>query len=359
MAGNIIGQLFRVTSFGESHGPAIGGVIDGCPAGLRIGMEFIQQELARRRTGSTPGSSGRREEDRVEFLSGLLEGVTTGTPVAFLIRNKDQKPGDYDHLRQAYRPSHADYTYEAKYGLRDHRGGGRASARETAVRVVAGAIAKLLLQREGITVAGFVSRIGRVEAALPYQEMDLSKTESSPVRCPDATASEAMVRHVEETGREGDTLGGTITCVITGAPAGLGEPVYDRLEAELAKAVMSINAVKGFDIGSGTEAAGARGSAHNDRFLFQDGRVITETNRSGGVQGGISNGQDIYFRAYFKPVATIMQDQRSVNRAGDEVVIQGAGRHDVCVVPRAVPIVEAMAAITLADLYLRHRSSTL
>jgi chorismate synthase len=357
MAGNSIGQLFRLTSFGESHGPAIGGIIDGCPAGLKIDMEFIENELGRRKAGRTPGSTSRKEPDKIEFLSGILDGMTTGTPLAFLIRNKDQRSTDYDHLKQAYRPSHADYTYEAKYGIRDHRGGGRASARETVVRVVAGAVAKLMLQQEGIEITGYVSRIGQVEVAKSYVNMNLSLSQKSPVRCPDPEASEAMVRHLDEVSKEGDTLGGTVTCIVSGIPAGLGEPVYDRLEAELAKAVLSINAVKGFDIGSGVDAAEARGSEHNDRFVIREGRVITETNRSGGVQGGISNGQDLYFRAFFKPVATLMQDQRSVNRAGEEVVIKGKGRHDVCVVPRAVPIVEAMAAITLADLMLRNRAS--
>ena len=359
MAGNSIGQLFRVTSFGESHGPAIGGVIDGCPAGLKISEEEVAVQLARRKTGSTPGSSARKEDDVVEFLSGILEGRTTGTPIAFIIRNKDQKPMDYDHLSQAYRPSHADYTYEAKYGLRDHRGGGRASARETAVRVVAGAIASMVLQEAGISVAGFVSRIGEVELPLPYPQLDLSTTERSPLRCPDEKTSEAMISHLEQVRSEGDTVGGTVTCILTGVPAGLGEPVYDRFEADLAKAIMSINAVKGFDIGSGVRAAETRGSAHNDQFIINNGQVSTSTNRSGGVQGGITNGQDIHFRAFFKPVATLMQDQKTISRAGEEVVIKGKGRHDVCVVPRAVPIVEAMAAIVTADFYLRNRASKL
>jgi len=357
MAGNTTGKIFRLTSFGESHGSAIGGVIDGCPAGLKIDPEFIRHEMGRRKPGVQPASSTRMEEDQVEFLSGIFEGTTTGTPIAFLIRNKDHKPEDYDHLKNVYRPSHADFTYEKKYGIRDHRGGGRSSARETAVRVAAGAIAKLFVQAFGMDIAGYVSQIGHVTIKADYTSLDLDKTEVSPVRCPDKTTNDAMVALLDETKHKGDTLGGIVSCVISGVPAGLGEPVFDRFEADLAKAIMGINAVKAFDIGSGMHAASALGSEHNDRFVMNDGIVNTSTNFSGGVQGGITNGQDICFRAFFKPVATLMQDQKSVDQNGQEVIIKGRGRHDVCVVPRAVPIVEAMAALTLADFFLRNRSS--
>lgn len=357
MSGNTTGKIFRFTSFGESHGPAIGGVIDGCPAGLVIDLSFIDAELQRRKTGQIPSSSSRTEDDQVEFLSGIFEGKTTGTPIAFIIRNKGQRPEDYDHLRSSYRPSHADYTYEQKYGLRDYRGGGRASARETAARVVAGSVAKLLLEKAGISIKGYVSRIGEVELNKDYRSLDPGKAADSPVNCPDDDTTARMLELLDAAKEQGDTLGGTVTCIATGMPAGLGEPVFDRLEADLAKGVLGINAVKGFDIGSGIRAASSKGSEHNDRFIMQNGKMATSTNNSGGVQGGISNGQDIYFRAFFKPVATLMKDQLTLNRDGQEVIIKGKGRHDVCVVPRAVPVVEAMAALVLADHLLRNRSS--
>ena len=354
MAGNTIGTLFKLTSFGESHGPAIGGIIDGCPAGLDIDMSAIETQLNRRKTGSGPAASTRLEDDTVEILSGIFKGKTTGTPIGFIIRNKDQKPEDYDHLEGAFRPSHADYTYEAKYGFRDHRGGGRSSARETAIRVVAGAIASALLETKGVFVRAYVSQIGPVTMAGTAQFFEPEMVDSSPVRCPEKKTSDAMISFLDDLKKAGDTVGGTITCVVTGTPPGLGEPVFDRFEADLAKAVMSINAVKGFDIGSGYASASAWGSELNDPFRMENGKVRTTSNHSGGVQGGITNGEDIYFRAFFKPVATLMKDQVSVDRNGKEVVLKGKGRHDVCVVPRAVPIIEAMTAITLADLYLRN-----
>lgn len=359
MAGNSFGKIFRLTSFGESHGPAIGGVLDGCPAGLLIDHDFIKAEMARRKTGSGPVSSTRKEDDRVEFLSGIFEGKTTGTPLAFIIRNQDQKPEDYDHLKDHFRPSHADYTYQEKYGIRDHRGGGRSSARETAIRVAAGAIAKLLLKEWSIGIKAYVSQIGNVKLSKPYIQLDLDQVEESVLRCPDKSSTDKMLKLLETVKEKGDSAGGTITCVAQGVPAGLGEPVYDRIEAELARAMMSINAVKGFDIGSGIMAAEALGSKHNDRFQMENGKITTKTNFAGGVLGGITTGQDVYFRTFFKPVATIMQDQKSVNSKGESVVISGKGRHDVCIVPRAVPIVEAMAALTIADFLLRNRSSRL
>jgi chorismate synthase len=357
MGGNTTGKIFSLTSFGESHGPAIGGVIDGCPAGLDIDTGFIEAELDRRKTGRTPSASARREDDKIEFLSGIFHGISTGAPIAYIIRNKDQRPEDYSQFEGAYRPSHADFTYEQKYGLRDHRGGGRASARETAVRVVGGSIAKLFLKKAGIFVRGYVSQIGTVELREDFSALDLSTADSSPVCCPDLKTSDAMVAYLDELKQQGDTAGGTVTCVITGVPAGLGEPVFDRLEASLGHAILSINAVKAFDIGSGFGAATAKGLEHNDRFVMKNGKIATATNRSGGVQGGITNGEDIYFRAFFKPVATLMQDLVTINRSGQEVLIKGKGRHDVCVVPRAVPIVEAMAALTMADFILRNRAA--
>lgn len=357
MAGNSIGHTFKLTSFGESHGPAIGGVIDGCPAGLKIDRDFIYTELQRRKTASGPAASSRNEKDNVEFLSGLLGDYTTGTPLAFIIRNKDQKPEDYDHLKKSYRPSHADFTYDQKYGIRDHRGGGRASARETAVRVVAGAIAKMILKTSSIAIAGFVSKIGQIELDKHYSECDLSLITESQVCCPDRSTSDQMIELLDVIKQKGDTVGGVITCIVTGAPVGLGEPVFDRFEADLAKAIMSINAVKGFDIGSGIKASEAFGSDHNDSMVNKDGKIHTLTNNAGGVLGGITNGEDIYFKAYFKPVATVMQNQESVDNQGNKVILKGKGRHDVCVVPRAVPIVEAMAAIVLVNFLFRNKSA--
>lgn len=357
MDGNTLNRIFRLTSFGESHGPSIGGVINGCPAGLLIDEEFIRKEMKRRTPANYLGSSSRKEPDTVEFLSGIFEGKTTGTPIAFLIKNKDQKSEDYDHLKSTFRPSHADFTYNRKYGIRDHRGGGRASARETAVRVAAGAIAKLLLQAHNIHIWGYVSAIGSISTPFPYTRLEMSNIEKSPLRCPDTEASNQMLDLLDQVKEAGDSVGGVVQCVVTGVPAGLGEPVFDRLEADLAKAMLSINAVKGFDIGMGVEAAKTFGSKHNDPFVNKDGQIETLSNHAGGVLGGISNGQDIYFRTFFKPVATIMQDQQTVDKDGQAVRLKGKGRHDVCVVPRAVPIVEAMTALTIVDFLLRARNN--
>jgi len=359
MAGNSIGHIFRLTSFGESHGSAVGGVIDGCPAGLEIDYDFINFEIQRRKTGQFKSSSTRKEEDIVEFLSGIFENKSTGTPIAFLIKNKDQNPGDYDHLKNSFRPSHADFTYQKKYGIRDHRGGGRASARETIVRVVAGAVAKLFLKTQRIQIQAYVSQIGDIAITKDYSDLNLSNTETSSVRCPDKNTSQKMISYLDKIRSDGDTVGGIVFCIIKGVPVGLGEPIYDKLEANLAKAIMSINAVKGFDVGSGFKAAKERGSQHNDKFVVSGGKVITESNYSGGIQGGISNGMDIYFSTAFKPVATLMQDQVTVDKKGKTVKIEGKGRHDVCIVPRAVPVVEAMAALTIADMVLRNKNAKL
>lgn len=353
---NSTGHQFRITTFGESHGPAIGVVIDGCPAGLAIDEPFIQSELDRRKPGQSRITTQRREEDVVTILSGVFEGKTTGTPMALIIANQDQRSKDYGHVQDTYRPSHADFTYDAKYGFRDYRGGGRSSARETAARVAAGAVAKLLLQQAGIKVQAFVSRVGDIEAP-HYSQMDLSKTEENIVRCPDGATAEKMIALIDEVRLDRDTIGGLVTGVITGAPAGLGEPVFDKLHAELGKAMLGINAVKGFEYGSGFAGVGLRGSQHNDEFYHDGSRVRTKTNHSGGVQGGISNGEDIYFNVAFKPVATIMQDQQTVDKGGNEATVSGKGRHDPCVLPRAVPIVEAMAALVMADFWLRARMS--
>jgi chorismate synthase len=357
MAGNSIGTIFKLTTFGESHGQAIGGVIDGCPAGISINEEFVEQQMQRRRPGQSAISTQRTEEDKVEILSGVFEGITTGTPIAILIRNNDQRSADYSALKSVYRPSHADYTMDSKYGIRDYRGGGRSSARETAVRVAAAAIARLFLNQYKITVQAFVSAIGTIELETPYQELDLSLSETNPVRCPDPKTAEGMKAQIEAARDEKDSLGGIITCVIRGCPAGLGEPVFDKLHAELGKAMLSINAVKGFEIGSGFKAARMKGSEHNDAFESKEGEVHTLSNFSGGIQGGISNGQDIYFKVAFKPVATIGKEQHTIDTSGKNTTIAAAGRHDPCVVPRAVPIVEAMAVLVLADMLLRARSS--
>ena len=348
---NTYGTLFRVTTFGESHGPGIGVVIDGCPAGLELDMEFIQQELTRRKPGQSKITTQRKEDDAFQVLSGAFEGKTTGTPLTLFIPNKDQKSKDYSHIADKYRPSHADYTYQQKYGIRDYRGGGRSSARETAARVAAGSVARLLLKRIGIEFTAYVSQVGNVHTP-HYSELDLSKVESNIVRCPHGPAAKRMIALIDKMRKEQDTIGGVVTCVITGVPAGLGEPVFDKLHAELGKAMLSINAVKGFEYGSGFDGVAMRGSEHNDAFEASGDKVRTLTNHSGGIQGGISNGEDIYFNVAFKPVATIMQDQQSVNEQGEAVTVSGKGRHDPCVVPRAVPIVEAMAAIVLADFYL-------
>ena len=357
MAGNSFGQVFRLTTFGESHGPAIGGVIDGCPAGLSIDMDLLKTDMARRRPGQSDLTTKRDEKDEVEFLSGIFEGKTTGTPIGFIILNKDQKSKDYSHLKNTFRPGHADFTYEKKYGFRDYRGGGRSSARETACRVVAGSVAKMILKKLNIRFYTWVSQIGEITTDPDYNKLNLETTEESPGRCPDKISADKMIELIEKVRDTGDTLGGATTGLIQNVPAGLGEPVFDKLEAELARAMLSINAVKGFEIGSGFQAAWMKGSENNDLFETKDGKITTLTNHSGGVQGGISNGQDIYFRVAFKPVSTLMSDQRSVDRSGQSVIVRGKGRHDACVVPRAVPIVESMAAIVLADLYLRDKAS--
>lgn len=350
MAGNSYGNLFKITTFGESHGEAVGGIIEGCPPNLILDFGAIQNELARRKPGQSTLVSQRKEDDEVQFLSGIFDGKTTGTPIGFVIKNTNQKPNDYEHIKDSYRPSHADYVYEKKYGIRDYRGGGRSSARETACRVVAGAIAKQMLPE--IKINAFVSSVGEVFIDKPYQELDFSKTDSNAVRCPDLETAQKMEDLIKEIRKEGDTIGGTITCVISQVPIGLGEPVFDKLHAELGKAMLSINAVKGFEYGSGFCGARMKGSEHNDLYQ-KDG--TTKTNLSGGIQGGISNGMDIYFRVAFKPVATIMQVQETLDNQGNIIEMQGKGRHDPCVVPRAVPVVEAMAAIVLADFYLRNK----
>lgn len=355
MAGNSFGQFFRITTFGESHGPAIGVVIDGCPAGLDFDLAFIQQQMDRRRPGQSALTTDRNEADRVEVLSGVFDGKTTGTPIAMLLRNADQRSKDYDALKEVYRPSHADYTYEARYGFRDHRGGGRSSARETAARVAAGALAQLLLRTAGVQVQAYVSAVGPIVLQKVASELDLSLVDSHAVRCPDPSTANAMEALIAQLKAEGDSVGGVISCVASGVPAGWGEPVFDKLEADLAKAMLSINAVKGFEVGSGFAASKGRGSAFNDAFVLEDGKVRTRTNHSGGIQGGISNGEDITFRVGFKPVATIAQKQQTLTRSGEATELQAQGRHDPCVVPRAVPIVEAMTALVLADHMLRAR----
>lgn len=358
MAGNSFGEIFRITTFGESHGKAIGVIIDGCPAGMEIDFELIHHDLDRRKPGQSAITTQRKESDTFETLSGIFEGKTTGSPIAIIIRNEDQKPDDYKHLKETFRPSHADFTYEMKYGLRDYRGGGRSSARETAARVVAGAIARQLLKKEGIEIAAYVSAVGSLRLENNYQQLDLLKTDNNIVRCPDETAANKMIELIQDTRKKGDTIGGIVTCVVKGCPVGLGEPVFDKLHADLGKAMLSINAVHGFEYGSGFEGTKKYGSENNDEFfLSAENKISTKTNYSGGIQGGISNGMDIYFNVAFKPVATIMQAQNSVDKEGKEVEIKGKGRHDPCVVPRAVPIVEAMAALVLVDHLLRNKLS--
>ena len=360
MAGNSFGNIFKLTSFGESHGLAIGGVIDGCPAGLEIDIEFIQKELNRRKPGQSAIVTARSENDTVEFLSGIFEGKSTGTPIAFLIKNKDQNSADYEHLKDTFRPSHADYTYQKKYEHRDYRGGGRSSARETIARVVAGAIAKLLLQKIGVTIHAFVSQVGKIRVEKQYTELDFSKIETNEIRCPDEQVANEMIKHIKFVKSKGDTVGGVITCVAQKVPVGLGEPVFDKLHAELGKAMLSINAVKGFEIGSGFYGSTLLGSEHNDAFEKNtEGKITTKSNHSGGIQGGISNGQDIYFNVAFKPVSTLMMNQLSVDKEGNTVIVEGKGRHDACVLPRAVPIVEAMTALVLADYFLLSQLSSI
>lgn len=351
MAGNTFGTLFKLTSFGESHGVAIGGVIDGCPAGIALNLDAIQHDLDRRKPGQSAIVTQRKEPDTVAFFSGIFEGKTTGTPIGFAIHNTNQKSHDYSHIEDSYRPSHADYVYDQKYGFRDYRGGGRSSARETASRVVAGAIAKQMLPE--IKINAFVSQVGDMRLDKEYRNLDLSLTEENPVRCPDPEMAKKMEAYIKEVRKEGDTIGGIITCVAQNVPVGLGEPVFDKLHAELGKAMLSINAVKGFEFGSGFEGVKMKGSVHNDQFN-SDGS--TKTNYSGGIQGGISNGMDIYFNVAFKPVATVIQGYETIDKKGNMVQTQGKGRHDPCVVPRAVPIVEAMAAMVLADYTLLNRT---
>lgn len=355
---NSYGTLFRITTFGESHGHSIGVVIDGCPAGLQIDEAFIQSELDRRKPGQSKITTQRKEDDTFKILSGVFEGKSTGAPIALVIENSDQRSKDYSHLESTFRPSHADYTYEAKYGLRDHRGGGRSSARETAARVAAGAVAKLLLRKFAVEINAYVSQVGEIKAP-HYTKLDLDKTEETIVRCPDAATAEKMIALIDQTRLNRDTIGGIVTCVIKNTPVGLGEPVFDKLHAELGKAMLGINAVKGFEYGSGFEGVKMHGSQHNDEFYNDGGKIKTKTNHSGGIQGGISNGEDIYFNVAFKPVATIMQDQQSVDKEGNEVTVSGKGRHDPCVVPRAVPIVEAMAALVMVDFFLRSKVNKL
>lgn len=353
---NSIGRLLRLTTFGESHGVAIGGVLDGFPAGVVMDEEFISREMNRRRPGQSAITTARHEQDKVTFLSGLFEGRTTGTPIAFVINNDNTRSGDYENMRGVYRPSHADYVYDCKYGLRDHRGGGRSSARETAVRVCAGAIAKLALRQLGITVQAYTSQVGNIRLEKGYDCYDLSLIENNAVRCPDADKAQVMERLILDVKRQGDTVGGVVTCVIKGVPAGLGEPVYGKLTSSLAHAMFSINAVKGFEYGNGFEAALGKGSEQNDVFYNNNGKVATRTNNSGGMQGGISNGNDIYFNVAFKPVATLLMEQDTVTSDGEETVLLAHGRHDPCVVPRAVPVIEAMAALVVLDNYLLDRS---
>lgn len=353
---NSIGRLLRLTTFGESHGVAIGGVLDGFPAGIVIDEDFIKSEMVRRRPGQSAVTTARKEQDAVEFLSGIFEGRTTGAPIAFVIKNDNSRSKDYDNMRDVYRPSHADYVYDCKYGLRDHRGGGRSSARETAVRVCAGAIAKLALMQLGITVQAYTSQVGNIKLDKGYEQYDILSAESNVVRCPDAEKAKAMEQLILDVKRRGDTVGGIVTCVVKGVPAGLGEPLYGKLTSSLAHAMLSINAVKGFEYGNGFDAASGYGSEQNDIFYRDGDAVATRTNNSGGVQGGISNGNDIYFRVAFKPVATLLMEQSTVNCSGEETTLLAHGRHDPCVVPRAVPVVEAMAALVILDNYLLDRS---
>ncbi|GAA5035131.1 chorismate synthase [Marivirga lumbricoides] len=354
---NSFGKIFKITTYGESHGVGIGVIIDGCPAGVDVDEDLIRVEMQRRKPGQSKITTQRKEEDEVEILSGVFEGKTTGTPLALSIRNQDQKSKDYSHIKDSYRPSHADYTYDKKYGVRDYRGGGRSSARETAARVAAGAIAKMFLAHYGIKVQAYVSQVGDFKLKKHYSQMDLSRAEENIVRCPDAETAEKMIELIDETRKNRDTIGGIVSCLIENVPVGLGEPVFDKLHAVLGQAMLSINAVKGFEYGSGFEGVKMYGSEHNDVFVKEGDKIVTRTNHSGGIQGGISNGEDIYMNVAFKPIATIMNDQESIDKEGNKVTVSGKGRHDPCVVPRAVPIVEAMAALTIADFILRAKTS--
>ena len=359
MYNNTFGNIFRLTSFGESLGKAIGGVIDGFPAGISIDEDFIQHELDRRRPGQSALTTARKEADKVEFLSGIYEGVSTGCPIGFVIWNTNQHSNDYDNMKDVFRPSHADYTYTQKYGVRDHRGGGRSSARETIARVVGGALAKLALKQLGVTVTAFTSQVGIYKLDKDYTHYDLSVAEENPVRCPDPEMAKQMGDYIYNIKGEGDTVGGVISCVVKGCPIGLGQPVFGKLHAALGNAMLSINAAKGFEYGQGFGSMNLKGSQQNDLFYNDNGHIALRTNRSGGIQGGISNGEDIYFRVAFKPVATVLMEQPTVDVNGRETVLQARGRHDACVLPRAVPIVEAMTAMTLLDYYLLDRASRL
>lgn len=352
---NTFGNIFTLTTFGESHGPGVGGVVDGLPAGVKIDVEFIQHELDRRKPGQSRITTTRNESDKVELLSGVFEGISTGCPIGFVVRNNNQHSSDYDNIRNVFRPSHADFTYTEKFGLRDHRGGGRSSARETISRCVGGALAKLALKDMGISITAYTSQVGNIKIDDDYKKYDFSEIEKNIVRCPDAEKAEEMEKLILDVKTAGDTVGGVITCVIKGCPVGLGDPAFDKLHARLAYAMMSINAVKGFEYGMGFEGVGKRGSQQNDIFINDNGRISTSTNNSGGIQGGISNGQDIYFRVAFKPVATLLKPQPTVDKDGNETMLQVKGRHDPCVLPRAVPVVEAMAAMTILDSYLMNR----
>ena len=356
---NSFGRIFRLTTFGESHGEAIGGVIDGMPAGIDIDLDFIQSELNRRRPGQSQLTTSRQEADKVELLSGVFEGRSTGCPIGFIVRNTNQHSNDYDNMRSLFRPSHADYTYQTKYGIRDHRGGGRSSARITISRCVGGALAKLVLRQKGISVQAYTSQVGNIALDRDYQRYDLSLTDMNPVRCPDPEKAAQMEDLILKVKGEGDTIGGVITCVIKGCPAGLGEPEFGKLHAALGQAMLSINAVKGFEYGEGFEGVTARGSEQNDIFRSENGRITTATNHSGGIQGGISNGQDIYFRVAFKPVATVLQEQETVDKDGNPTILTAKGRHDPCVLPRAVPVVESMAAMVILDNILLKNSANL
>ena len=356
---NEFGIIYRLTSFGESHGAAVGGMVDGMPAGITIDVDEVQRQLNRRRPGQSAIVTQRNEKDRVRFLSGIFEGVTTGTPIGFVVENEDHHSNDYSNIRDVFRPSHADYTYTSKYGIRDYRGGGRSSARETIARVVAGALAMQALGQIGVTVTAYTSQVGNIALDNDYRHYDLSTIESNDVRCPDADAAARMHELIRQVQADGDTIGGTVTCVVKGVPVGLGEPVFDKLHARLAYAMMSINAAKGFDYGMGFDGVGNRGSQMNDAFICTDGHISTTTNRSGGIQGGISNGEDIYFRVAFKPVATLLRDVETIDKDGRATTLHARGRHDPCVLPRAVPIVEAMAAMTIFDMYLLNRTARL
>ncbi|MDX2190166.1 MAG: chorismate synthase [Bacteroidota bacterium] len=359
--GNSYGKIFKITTFGESHGKGVGVIIDGCPAGLEIDLADIQKELSRRKPGQSKIVTQRQEPDEFQILSGIFEPnndgkfYSTGTPIHIVVLNTDQKSKDYSHIADKYRPSHADYTYQVKYGIRDYRGGGRSSARETIARVASGAIAKQILNKIGVSIHSYVSQVGSLKLDKSYKELDLTKIDTNDVRCPDPEMAEKMYKLIDDTRKAADTIGGIVTCVIKGVPVGLGEPVFDKFHAELGKAMLSINAVKGFEYGSGFEGIKYNGSTHNDVFYIENNKVKTRTNYSGGVQGGITNGEDVYFNVAFKPVATIMHDQESVNEAGDSVVVSGKGRHDPCVLPRAVPIVDSMAALVTLDFYLRNK----